>query len=83
LLIEFNKESTTNSSGTTHSSKNEPSEPSDLAEKISGLQDVFPYLSAEVLKLALKDNNYNQEQTANELFDPSNVEKFERQAARK
>lgn len=45
------------------------------------LQEFFPYLSTDVLKVALKKENYNVEMAANRLFDPSSVQQFEAQAA--
>ena len=49
-------------------------------DKVNTLLDFFPYLTVEVLKIALKDKRYDTEQAANALFDPSNVDSYQNQA---
>lgn len=79
LLITYPEGSQSNSGVVNLNKRDEPSEPSDIMEKINMLTEFFPYLGPEVLRFALKDKRYDAEAAANALFDPSNVEKYEMQ----
>jgi len=55
-------------------------EPSDLSTRMDNLSEIFPHLAREVLKIALKNNGWNNDSTAMALFDPDKEAKYYEEA---
>jgi len=69
--------------GAGHHKPREPELPRDIGERMGQLKMIFEHIDEDTLMVALKHNQFDPNRAADELFDQSRVDMYQREAKQK